>query len=303
MKHSRLYRCFVCCILLCSIMVITGFAVETDGSSASDSEDVTYPWYVLWQVIVDHEMFADEAPGRPFNVSPRLWYAAHNEPSQTYLVEIVFVGYKPVPREIIEAYREAYAEMRGYDDFDSWLTDYKDNEQEMNAYREYTRAQQQQWQAETNKPLVEHYLRPDEQYTFNESVTDMTMHVMCELTWERILEIAATEDCRNVWLDLDSSILVGGINPYPDVVLDPADSSTNDGETVTQESDATEETTTQVVEAESTITEVPTETQSTSQQQIETQQNEIESCAGTITTSIVGIIILLCSAFVFKKKE
>lgn len=292
-----------CIAILLSAGHICCLATDTNETGSSGSEDVKYPWFVIWQYIVDHEFFDDEAPGRPFNVSPRLWYVMHHKPAETYNVVIEFVGYQPLTREVMAVFSAEYAAMKGYEDFDTWLEVYEDNEDEIAAYREYAREQQQKWLVETNRPLIEQYLRPEDQYVYNELVTDPTRHVTCNLSSERILEIAATEDCQSVWIDFDRSQLVAGYDLYPPVDIEPADTSVDVTEPPTAE-----ETTMQMPDTDTQETEGQKDASTTddthlTDQVIDDQPGKSKGCTGLITLPLLGVVSVLLGGLIRKKKE
>lgn len=279
-----------CIAILLSVGHISCLATDTNETNeleTSESEDVKYPWFIQWQSIVDHEFFADEAPGRPFNVSPRLWYVIHHKPADTYPVDIAFVGYKPMTKEVMRPIAAEYAVMKGYDDFDAWLDMNRDNKDEMAAYYEYESEQQKKWLDETNGPLIEQYLRPEDQYVYNELVTDPTLHVTCNMSLERILELAATEDCQKVWIDFDRDQLVAGYDLYG-IVFEPWSPSLG----VTEQPTA-EETTVQTPDTDPLKTE----------EQKEDPKNENNSCTGLIALPALSVVPALLGILIRKKKE
>jgi len=297
MKYLRFFIIVLICIFLISSASFSCLAADSSETEVTDTEAVEYPWFIIWKNLPKHEFFENEEPGRPFNVSPRLWYVAHHEPAQAYNVDIAFVGFQNITRELLDEIGTEYARMQGYESHDAWYEANRHNDQERATFSEYKMDQILKWLGETNKDLLEQYLRPEDEYQFSELFVP-TVNVTCTLSLERILEIAATPECENVWIDLDMAQPVAGIDFYKPVIEPGNTGGTSAAETEPPTTDAHE---TSLPQAQPAVTEETTEAPIVTEPQTTELQSEDGRCTSVIVFPLMLIMLVLPVPFIFKK--
>ena len=288
MKKLSVFLCFV---LLISSMYLTLFAEEEYDQEEADS-------WLIWGYSCRHELFLDAAPDRPITISPRLWYMKHKEPQATYKVEIMFEGFAYITKEAVQEIKETYAKEQGFDSWEAWCQEYPDELDGTGDVHRYLEQQRLQWHIENNQSLVDQYMRPEDHYEWH--VTLFACNLICELPWERIVELANAGDGRTVFVEYDRAALTGGVNLFPEF-QDPVEPTTS----VTTQKETTEAPTTQPTEPsaqQQTDAEV-SDTVATKVPETQMQSSDEGShCIGAISVCSVCVIVL-CGVIAFKKKE
>ena len=272
----------LCVILACMTVCIVCGA----NNEENDDEEAT-SWYI-WGYSCRHELFSDAAPGRPENISPRLWYMGHKEQSERYKVEIVFSDFVYITNEAGQEISDEYAKLQGYE---SWDELYEATKPEITGKDEASvyRAQRAlQWHIEHNQMLVDQYMDPDVEYEWY--VLPLTCNIVCELTWDYILALAE-EGAGKVYIEYDRNALTGGIIVFPEI-SSPAESSIATSEELTEQ--PTENVTTPSV---------PEQTHPREDSTTVTSEEEINNCTGVVGTGSVILLIWITGVLLLRRRE
>ena len=116
----------------------------------------------------------------------------------------------------------------------------------VNQANSYIAQQKLLWHIEHNQTLIDQYMRAEDAYEW--VVYPLSSNLVCELSWERILELALAGDGKTVFIEYDREALTGGISVFPEAMV-PIEGTTNI-ETESADITATEMLTTQLVATE-----------------------------------------------------
>ena len=216
----------------------------------------------------------------------------HKEPAETYKVEIVFNDFAYITKEAVQDIRETYAKEHGFDSWEAWRQEYPDELDGTGDVSRYLEQQKLQWHIEHNQALIDQYMRPEDAYEWK--VLTLTCNLVCELTWERIVELAEAGDGRTVFIEYDREALTGGISVFPEFSV-PIETQTI---TVTTQEETTELPTTQTTAEETEITDAEL-----TEPEIR-PSDEAGNCNSDISLSVCAVcVMVLCGVIVCKKKE
>ena len=231
-------------IFLSLLLLISCMCFPVSAQDEYDSEEADS--LLIWGYSCRHALFDDAAPDRPITISPRLWYMGHKEPKATYRVEIVFEGFMYITKDALEEIRETYAKQSGYASWEDWFSEYSGELDAVNQANSYIAQQKLLWHIEHNQTLIDQYMRAEDAYEW--VVYPLSSNLVCELSWERILELALAGDGKTVFIEYDREALTGGISVFPEAMV-PIEGTTNI-ETESVDITATEMLTTQLVATE-----------------------------------------------------